>query len=168
MPSYQYRKSHVGIRRSYDRLISTMGFPILVRRHLCIELGPCILCSTQLQAAWFFLCDRISLGRNELILSSHYQWLEVMCETVLGWLVQTVIVDLMKWPVVTALPILVYWRLSDRYSDKWTHEWGKVWWAFYRWQARGNGKKNNFYDMLIRNLCILLVFTPMEVLLFWG
>ena len=29
------------IRRSYDRLISTMGFPILVRRHLYIELGPC-------------------------------------------------------------------------------------------------------------------------------
>ena len=29
------------IRRSYDRLISTMGFPILVRRHLYIESGPC-------------------------------------------------------------------------------------------------------------------------------
>ena len=28
------------IRRSYDRLISTMGFPILVRRHLYIESGP--------------------------------------------------------------------------------------------------------------------------------
>ena len=30
----------VEIRRSYDRLISTMGFPIPVRRHLYIELGP--------------------------------------------------------------------------------------------------------------------------------
>ena len=30
----------VEIRRSYDRLISTMGFPILVRRHLYIESGP--------------------------------------------------------------------------------------------------------------------------------
>ena len=28
------------IRRSYDRLISTMGFPILVRRHLYIVSGP--------------------------------------------------------------------------------------------------------------------------------
>ena len=28
------------MRRSYDRLISTMGFPILVRRHLYIESGP--------------------------------------------------------------------------------------------------------------------------------
>ena len=28
------------IRRSYDRLISTMGFPILVWRHLYIESGP--------------------------------------------------------------------------------------------------------------------------------
>ena len=27
------------IRRSYDRLISTMGFPILVRQHLYIESG---------------------------------------------------------------------------------------------------------------------------------
>ena len=32
----------VEIRRSYDRLISTMGFPIPVRRHLYIEWGPCI------------------------------------------------------------------------------------------------------------------------------
>ena len=30
----------VEIRRSYDRLISTMGFPMLVRRHLYIESGP--------------------------------------------------------------------------------------------------------------------------------
>ena len=28
------------IRRSYDRLISTMGFPLLVRWHLYIESGP--------------------------------------------------------------------------------------------------------------------------------
>ena len=41
MSSYQYRKSHcVEIRRSHDRLIFTMGFPILVRWHLYIELGP--------------------------------------------------------------------------------------------------------------------------------
>ena len=32
--------SIVEIRRSYDRLISTMGFPILVRKHLYIESGP--------------------------------------------------------------------------------------------------------------------------------
>ena len=30
----------VEIRRSYDRLISTMGFPILVRWHFYIESGP--------------------------------------------------------------------------------------------------------------------------------
>ena len=39
MSSYQYRKSHCG-SGSYDRLISTMGFPIPVRRHLYIESGP--------------------------------------------------------------------------------------------------------------------------------
>ena len=30
----------VEIRRSYDRLISTMGFPMLIRCHLHIESGP--------------------------------------------------------------------------------------------------------------------------------
>ena len=34
----------VEIRRSHDRLISTMGVPILVRRHLYIESGPRALC----------------------------------------------------------------------------------------------------------------------------
>ena len=33
----------VKIRRSYDRLISTMGFPILVRWHLYIQSGPWVL-----------------------------------------------------------------------------------------------------------------------------
>ena len=33
----------VKIRRSYDRLISAMGFPILVRWHLYIKPGPCRL-----------------------------------------------------------------------------------------------------------------------------
>ena len=40
MTSYQYKKSHSGDRRSDDRLISTIGFPILVRLHLYIESGP--------------------------------------------------------------------------------------------------------------------------------
>ena len=33
----------VEIRRSYDRLISAMGFPILIRRYLYIESGPWLL-----------------------------------------------------------------------------------------------------------------------------
>ena len=33
----------VEIRRSYDRLISTMGFPIPVRWYLYIDSGPCML-----------------------------------------------------------------------------------------------------------------------------
>ena len=40
MLSYQYRKSHCGYRRSYERLISTTRFPILVRWHLYIDPGP--------------------------------------------------------------------------------------------------------------------------------
>ena len=37
----------VAIRRSYDRLISTMGFPILVRWHLYIESGPSWISMTE-------------------------------------------------------------------------------------------------------------------------
>ena len=39
MSSYQYRKSHCGDKKIYSRLISTMGFPILIR-HVYIESGP--------------------------------------------------------------------------------------------------------------------------------
>ena len=39
---HRCRKSHVEIRRSLDRLISTMGFPILVRWHLYIESVPVV------------------------------------------------------------------------------------------------------------------------------
>ena len=40
MSSCRYRKSHLEIRGSWDRLISTMGFLILVRCHLYNEAGP--------------------------------------------------------------------------------------------------------------------------------
>ena len=46
----------VEIRRSYDRLISTMGFPILVRQHLYIESGPWLLVSPGHQQLWHWLC----------------------------------------------------------------------------------------------------------------
>ena len=43
MSSYQHRKSHCWDKTIfYDRLISTMGLPLLVRWHLYIESGPCI------------------------------------------------------------------------------------------------------------------------------
>ena len=38
--SYQYRNTIVEIRRSYNRLISTMGFHILLKYQLYIESGP--------------------------------------------------------------------------------------------------------------------------------
>ena len=41
------------IRRSSDRLISTMGFPILVRYHLYIESGPWWSITTRKQSAYF-------------------------------------------------------------------------------------------------------------------
>ena len=44
----------VEIRRSYDRLISTMGFPILVRWHLYIESGP-----RALRQMWCFWISQV-------------------------------------------------------------------------------------------------------------
>ena len=43
------------IRRSYDRLTSTMGFPILVRWHLYIESGPRALFSVRYQNTYMTL-----------------------------------------------------------------------------------------------------------------
>ena len=37
---YKLRNSHCGDKTIYGSLISTKGFPILVRRHLCTESGP--------------------------------------------------------------------------------------------------------------------------------
>ena len=50
------------IRRSYDRLISTMGFPILVRRHLYIESGPGdpIAAVPLSRASWFIYVPNIT------------------------------------------------------------------------------------------------------------
>ena len=52
------------IKRSYDRLISTIGFPILARWHLYIESGPCLLqkqLTIQWQTQWYFC---VSLSQN--------------------------------------------------------------------------------------------------------
>ena len=52
------------IRRSYDRLISTIGFPILARWHLYIASGPCLLqkqLTIQWQTQWYFC---VSLSQN--------------------------------------------------------------------------------------------------------
>ena len=40
----ELRKSHSGIRQSHNCHISTMGFLIMVRRHLYIESGPWLQC----------------------------------------------------------------------------------------------------------------------------
>ena len=47
------------IRRSYDRLISTMGFPILVRWHLYIESGPRILNEAKLETRVITIGERL-------------------------------------------------------------------------------------------------------------
>ena len=42
------------MERSCVRLISTMGFPILVERHLCIESGPRVLALSVHQKPWYW------------------------------------------------------------------------------------------------------------------
>ena len=46
----------VEIRRSYDRLISTMGLSILVRRYLYIESEPWLLAWPGHHKVWHWLC----------------------------------------------------------------------------------------------------------------
>ena len=70
------------IRQSYDRLISTMGFPILVRCHLYIESGHGWVCnqvdavsplnngSTYIYTNLFTDSNRISLFRQEYLVSA--------------------------------------------------------------------------------------------------
>ena len=56
MTSYQHRKSHCGDKTILRPLISTMGFPILVRWHLYIESGPCLSCTASTMVhAWLLM-----------------------------------------------------------------------------------------------------------------
>ena len=59
------------IRRSYDRLIATMGFPILIRWHLYIESGPC--------GFW----DFILLSHCDLLISF---WQTMCCTGSMFWI----------------------------------------------------------------------------------
>ena len=59
----------VDIRRSYDRLISTMGFPILVRRYLYIESGPRIITnpfSLSYIISLIYICFKIVLSYGSI------------------------------------------------------------------------------------------------------
>ena len=68
----------VEIRQSYDRLFSTMGFPILVRWHLHIESGPWarflshILSQVSWQVTWPRLRPQVTCGTFCL---SFFKWL---------------------------------------------------------------------------------------------
>ena len=72
MSSYQYRKSH------YDRLISTMGFPILVRWHLHIESGPCVFSVLKMPIGKkvCFLCFPWKNSSHQVLISpgAHGDW----------------------------------------------------------------------------------------------
>ena len=97
MLSYQIENPIVEIRRSYDRLISTMGFPIRIRCHLYIESGSSSLCchwcqclaesrkvswgslllewaTTDLMVDWLKICDFISDSHHQLCTSGSRWW----------------------------------------------------------------------------------------------
>ena len=69
----------VEIRRSYDRLISTMGFPVLVRWHLYIESGPssgieCLLHCKHRELPWCQLSRHWRhYGLSQRQLCDHWQ-----------------------------------------------------------------------------------------------
>ena len=67
MASYQYRKSHC---ESFDPLISTMGFPILVRCHLNTESGS--------WWTWGELCFVVITYMNIVQLSCEFHWTILM------------------------------------------------------------------------------------------
>ena len=71
--SYQYRKFHCGDKTILRPLISTMEFPILVRRHLYIESGPWLSAVTYiaLMNNWvpFTLSDRKPQWRKSVHLT---------------------------------------------------------------------------------------------------
>ena len=82
MSSYQYRKTHCG-----DRLISTMGFPILVRWHLYIESGPCsslpippALVDSACQRLWWSVLMAGWLAHSLLLLISLMLYLSAACD----------------------------------------------------------------------------------------
>ena len=72
----------VEIRRSYDRLISTMGFPILVRWYIDIESGPCSLIRriTILITWHIYIC--ICMNISSL---TSWTWSEYMVISVRYW-----------------------------------------------------------------------------------
>ena len=64
----------VEIRRSYDRLISTMGFPIPVRWYLYIESGPNGINITALPTKWVWILD---ITFNLWIMQTYLVWIGI-------------------------------------------------------------------------------------------
>ena len=80
IPSYQYTKSHCGVRWSYDHLISTMVFPILARHLFMLNQGP----SHQLQRCWqYHPCRQCGEFSNYLCNFGTKKW----CECKNTWLI---------------------------------------------------------------------------------
>ena len=69
--------SIVEIRRSYERLISTMGFPILIRWHLYIESGPSLFHC--LFSGWSTICYSCNTIYIAVLFESVW-WLVIGCD----------------------------------------------------------------------------------------
>ena len=62
----------VEIRRYYDRLISTMGFPILVRIRLYIESVPCMLPTDVSASILWLLYPMYAIWRDKWFIQYHW------------------------------------------------------------------------------------------------
>ena len=74
------------IRQSCDHLISTMEFPILVRRHLYIESGPW-WCVNEMLHYWYMLATGWvrSNHLNHIFFQENAFWNVANCQTMFDW-----------------------------------------------------------------------------------
>ena len=102
------------IRRSYDRLISTMGFPLLVRRHLYIESGPWANMAwnyKQGKPEGFDSCDRPS----NLKLNSNRQFFHP-CDREIWWMTSKNNSALLLYYVKLCASFQIHWWIQTGFT----------------------------------------------------
>ena len=92
---------NVDIRRSYYRLISTMGSPIPVRRHLYIESGPGIRNDSHMVTCAANISKIIFLNENVWILNMI--WLKFVPKLPIDN--DTALIQLMAWHIIGDKPV---------------------------------------------------------------
>ena len=128
------------IRRSYDPLVSTMGFPILVTRYLYIESGPRILRPRNDLFIVFFFQESLGLEiifllcffpgilrpRNNLFIAFFSRSMTLTSKTLARWCSDVVpIISAVLWSLTGVLcPLSELWDNSDK--RQWVSNLGAV------------------------------------------